>query len=67
MFLYIDQKTPFNWDFSSHLGSQLCLMSQSKKFLDTNDIGFSKERELLSVELVADSEPYPGCGTLLHL
>ena len=38
-----------------------------KKFLESNDIGFSKERELLSVELVADSDPYPGCGTLLHL
>ena len=38
-----------------------------KKFLDTNDIGFSKERELLSVELIADSNIYPDCGTLLHL
>ena len=38
-----------------------------KKFLDSNDIGFSKERELLSVELVADSDTYPGCGTILYL
>jgi hypothetical protein len=38
-----------------------------KKFLDTNDIGFSKERELFSVELIADSNIYPDCGTLLHL
>jgi len=38
-----------------------------KKFLDDNDIGFSKERELLSVELIADSNVYPSCGTLLHL
>jgi hypothetical protein len=38
-----------------------------KKFLDTNDIGFSKERELLSIELVADTNIYPSCGTILHL
>jgi hypothetical protein len=41
--------------------------SKVKKFLDTNDIGFSKERELLSIELVADTNIYPSCGTILHL
>ncbi len=35
--------------------------------LDTRDLGFANERELRSVELIAEDAPYPGCGTILYL
>ena len=35
--------------------------------LDTRDLGFSSDRELSSVELIAEAAPYPGCGTILYL
>ena len=38
-----------------------------KDFLDDNDIGFSKDREMDSVELIADSKQYNDCGTILYL
>ena len=38
-----------------------------KKFLDDNDIGFAKERELDKVELIADSYRYTGVENLLYL
>lgn len=33
-----------------------------RAFLDKEDLGFSQEREMLSIELVADSERYQHCG-----
>jgi len=38
-----------------------------RKFLDENDLGFTKDRELDRVELIADSYRYTGTGCLLHL
>lgn len=38
-----------------------------RKYLDTNDIGFSKDRELHSIELIASDSPYNDIGTLLFL
>jgi len=38
-----------------------------KKYLDDNDIGFTKDRELDKVELIADTEPYTNVRTLLFL
>jgi|GEM_PF-2464461 len=38
-----------------------------KKFLDKEDICFSDERELKSVSLIADTDRYPKCGTLLFI
>ena len=35
--------------------------------LDTRDLGFATDREMRSVELIAEAAPYPGCGTILHL
>jgi hypothetical protein len=37
-----------------------------KEFLDTNDLGFSRDRELHSIELIADSYRHT-TGTLLHI
>lgn len=37
-----------------------------KKFLEENDLGFSRDRELHSIELIADSYRNT-TGTLLHL
>lgn len=37
-----------------------------RKFLDENNIGFTKDRELHNIELIADSYRYTGIGTLLH-
>jgi len=36
-------------------------------FLNENDLGFSKDRELDKVELIADSYRYTDVGCLLHL
>ena len=38
-----------------------------RKFLDENDLGFTKYRELDKVELIADSYRYTDVGCLLHL
>ena len=38
-----------------------------RKFLDENDLGFTKYRELDKVELIADSYRYTDIGCLLHL
>lgn len=38
-----------------------------RKFLDENDLGFSKDRELDKVELIADSYLYTDTGCMLHL
>ena len=38
-----------------------------RKFIDENDFGFQHERELYSVELIADSYRYCDCRTLLFL
>ena len=38
-----------------------------RKFLDENDLGFTKDRELDKVELIADSYRYTDVGCLLHL
>jgi len=35
-------------------------------FLDKNDLGFSHERQLEKVELIAECKRYPECGTILH-
>jgi len=36
-----------------------------RKYYDKNDIGFTKERELKSIELVAEDVDYPDCGIQL--
>ena len=38
-----------------------------RKFLDENDLGFTKDRELDKVELIADSYRYTDLGCLLYL
>lgn len=38
-----------------------------RMFLDENDLGFSKDRELDKVELIADSYRYTDVGCLLYL
>ena len=35
--------------------------------LDKRDLGFSKEREMHTIELLADEVPYADCGTTLYL
>jgi hypothetical protein len=35
-------------------------------FLDKNDLGFSHERQLEKIELIAECKRYPECGTILH-
>ena len=37
-----------------------------RSFLDTKDWGFPKDRALDKVELVAEQQDYPECGTILH-
>jgi len=34
--------------------------------LDKRDLGFSKDRELDKVELVAENTDYPDCGTRIY-
>jgi hypothetical protein len=36
-------------------------------FLDEEDLGFDSERVLESVELIAEDERYPDCGTILFV
>lgn len=38
-----------------------------RDFLDTNDYGFRKDRELDRVELIADNNPHTDLGTLLFI
>lgn len=38
-----------------------------RKFLDENDLGFSKDRELDKIEVIADSHRHTNLGILLHL
>jgi len=38
-----------------------------RKFLDDNNLGFSEDRELDKIELIADSYRYTDVGYLLHL
>ena len=38
-----------------------------RHYLDEKNIGKYEERELHSVELAADSEVYPNCGTRLYV
>lgn len=38
-----------------------------KNYFDEKDYGFSKERELDKVELIADSKEYNDCLTMLFL
>ena len=38
-----------------------------RAYLDKKDLGFTHERELASVELIADASEYPSCGTQLFL
>ena len=38
-----------------------------RKFLDENDLGFSKDRELKKIELIADTYRYTDTGCLLFL
>lgn len=34
--------------------------------LDERDLGFAHERELRSVELIAEASYFPGCGMVLY-
>lgn len=38
-----------------------------KKFLDNKDIGFTKDRVLESIELLAEETNYTGTGYMLYL
>jgi len=38
-----------------------------RRYLDDNDLGFERDRELDSVELVAEGSDYPDCGIRLFL
>ena len=38
-----------------------------QKYVSDNDFGFSKEREMDSVKLLADEKDYSGCGVKLYL
>jgi len=38
-----------------------------RKYLDEKDLGFTYEREMDSVELIADDTDYPDCGYRLYL
>lgn len=38
-----------------------------RKSLDDRKLGFHSERELLTIELIADASEYPACGVTLYL
>lgn len=38
-----------------------------RKYVDEKDLGFRKDRELATIELIADSKDYNDVGTMLHL
>lgn len=37
-----------------------------REYLDDNDIGFAKDRELQSVELIGEETNYPDCGVRFY-
>lgn len=38
-----------------------------REYLDKNDLGFSVDRELKTVELIAECSRYPGCQHILYM
>ena len=38
-----------------------------RNYVDKKDLGFDHEREMESVELIAEDAEYPRCGTILFL
>jgi len=38
-----------------------------RDYLDSQQIGFEKERELSTIELIAENYPYTDTGTMLYL
>ena len=38
-----------------------------RKYMDKNDLGFTHEREVESIELLAEEADYPDCGYRLYL
>ena len=38
-----------------------------RAYLDENDVGFQRDRELDRIELIADGEMFGGCGTRVFL
>jgi len=38
-----------------------------KKFLDEKDLGFSKDRALDKIELIAENYQYTDCGCILYI
>lgn len=38
-----------------------------RKFIDKEDLGFDSDRVLEKVELIAEAEQYPDCGTMLFI
>lgn len=41
--------------------------SKLRKSLDDHDLGYSRDREMDKVELIADIRDYPDCGYKLYL
>ena len=41
--------------------------SMVKKYLDKKDIGFVRDREMGSIELLAEEKDYPNCGNILFI
>jgi hypothetical protein len=39
--------------------------SRVKEYLDQNDLGFARDREMEKIELIAEESPYPNCGFAL--
>ena len=37
-----------------------------RAYLDKHELGFSKDRELESIELIAENSDYPDCGTRVY-
>lgn len=52
-------------DINQHELNGFCKVCCKK--VDENDLGFTKDRELDKVELIADSYCYTDVGCLLHL
>jgi hypothetical protein len=38
-----------------------------KKFLQEEDVGYDKDREMRNIELLADTVQYPPCGDMLFI
>ena len=69
-------KNIFKFDFSTTVEPEKAVKKITLKiedyqkvrnFLNENDLGFTKDRELDKVELIADSYRYTDVGCLLHL